>query len=323
MAYNRKILARARARLADRREANRAQQQLRRETVYSRVPEIEQTDKEILRNMCGIARALSLEGSAFADAAEQIKAKNRALQDRKKSLLLSSGFPADWLDEIFTCPKCKDSGTDGGGHICTCLEKLYNEELTAELSSLLRDGDESFEKFNLTLYPAKCRDHMAKVKSLCEEFVQYFPDVGNLLLSGPPGLGKTFLSACMARELASRGYSIVYDTAINCLSLFEKQQFARDAEQEAAASAVSSMLNCDLMILDDLGSEFATPAVVSALYNLINTRINTRKITVINTNLSTRELEKRYTPAICSRIEGYYSILSFEGDDIRKLLKEN
>lgn len=322
MAYNRKILARARARLADRREANRTQQQLRLKTVYSRVPEIEQTDNEILQNMCGIARSLSLEGSAFADAAGQIRAKNRALQDKKKSLLLSNGFPADWLDEIFTCPKCKDSGNDGGG-ICSCLEKLYNEELTAELSSLLKTGDESFEKFNLTLYPVKNREHMAKVKSLCEEFVQYFPDVGNLLLSGPPGLGKTFLSACMARELAGRGYSIVYDTAINCLSLFEKQQFSRDAEQEAAASAVRSMLNCDLMILDDLGSEFATPAVVSALYNLINTRINNRKITVINTNLSTRELEKRYTPAICSRIEGCYSVLSFEGDDIRKLLKEN
>lgn len=321
MAYNRKIMARARGRLADIRDANKEEHNRRLEEVYQRVPEIKEIDLQLAVQMAQLAK-LVICGSPAPETVEKLKSDNMDLQMRRAELLTAKGYKSGWLDEIYTCKKCNDSGSFEGG-ICSCLERIYNEELTGELSSLLKTGNESFDTFNLSLYPAENREHMDTVKELCREFTEYFPNVENLLLSGAPGLGKTFLSACIARELSKKGYSIVYDTAISCLGAFEKQQFSKDAEQEAAASAVESMLSCDLMILDDLGTEFATPSAVSALYNLINTRINNNRVTVINTNLSLKEMEKRYNAAICSRIEGCYTILGFEGEDIRKKLKEN
>ena len=141
----------------------------------------------------------------------------------------------------------------------------------------------------------------------------------NLLLFGAPGLGKTFLSAAIAREVSGEGYSVVYDTAAHIFERFEMQKFGRE---EGAESDVERILGCDLLILDDLGTEMTTAFVQSALYQIINTRLMERKSTILSTNLMPGEIARRYSAQIASRIEGEYQMLPFFGEDIRKLKKE-
>ena len=142
----------------------------------------------------------------------------------------------------------------------------------------------------------------------------------NLFLSGAPGLGKTFLSACIARVVSETGHSVVYDTAAHIFERFEAQKFSRD-ETGGADEDVSRLLRCDLLIIDDLGTELTTEFVRSAFYQIVNTRLMTNKKTIISTNLSPAELSRRYGANILSRIEGAYRILPFFGDDIRKQKK--
>ena len=320
MPYNSKVMARARALLSERREANAAEAERRLRAIYARIPEIEEIDAALRMQMPRLA-ALVISGAEESDVLA-LREENLSLQMRRAELLTENGLPSTWLDEIFTCPVCRDSGNTPSG-VCSCLLELYNRELTEELSVLLRSGSESFEHFDLRLYPERSRERMQRIRDLGKQFAEYFPAVDSLLFTGSPGLGKTYLSACIAREVASSGRSVVYDTCSSVVTAFEKQQFGRDAEAEEASQRVQAMLHCDLMILDDLGTEFTTPGALSALYTLINTRISENRPMIISTNLSSKELARRYTPAIVSRMEGCFLILEFEGEDIRKLLKEN
>jgi DNA replication protein DnaC len=162
---------------------------------------------------------------------------------------------------------------------------------------------------------------MRKVSDACRRYAENFSEASsNLLFQGGTGLGKTYLSACIARVAAARGFSVCYDTAASALENYELAKFGRDTEEgEAAAVRIKRMESCDLMILDDLGTEMPTPMGQSALYTLINNRLVNGKKTIISTNLSNEELGKRYTPQIASRIMGEFQRLPFVGEDIRRL----
>ena len=168
------------------------------------------------------------------------------------------------------------------------------------------------------------RECMALVLETCREYAKNFgPGSPNLIFMGGPGLGKTFLSACIARVVAERGFSVAYESASAALGAFEAQRFSRDtAEGESAASRVREYLGCDLMILDDLGTEMVTSFSVSALYQLVNTRLGAGRQTIISTNAGFDELARKYGPQIMSRLEGEYLLLPFSGRDIRLLRKE-
>lgn len=331
MRYNPRLLARANARLADIRQQNTVEHGRRLVAVYRRVPEIREIDARLQAQMVELAR---LAFSRADDREEKIAAlrdENLSLQMRRSELLVENGYPLTWLDDLYSCPVCHDTGYSGSG-VCQCLEKLYNRELSGELSSLLHTGDECFDRFDLSLYSDEysdyfgCvpREYMRKVFSFCKEYAESFPAVkDDLLFQGEPGLGKTYLSACIAREVANRGWSVCYDTAVSVFSAFERKQFSRSPEEaERASETVRRMLDCDLMILDDLGTEIVTPAVNSALYTLINSRLNARKRTIINTTLYPDEFASRYTSSICSRIDGFFKPIHFAGSDIRILLKD-
>mgnify|MGYP001060470985 FL=1 len=217
--------------------------------------------------------------------------------------------------------------------MCRCLKELCAQEQIKELSKLLDLGEQSFDTFRMdfysqTTYPGRGnspRGNMELVYDVCLNYATKFGRFAlkNLFLSGAPGLGKTFLSACIARTVSENGFSVVYDTAGNIFAQFEARKFLRDSRDGLdARDETRRYLNCDLLILDDLGSELTTQFTQSALYELVNTRLVGGRHTVISSNLSMEEVAQRYAPQIASRLDGMYHSLYFFGDDIR-LLKKN
>lgn len=193
-----------------------------------------------------------------------------------------------------------------------------------ELTSLLGSGRESFESFRLDVYSdlydeklgVSPRKLMQSNFNICRRYAQNFtPQAGNLLFSGATGLGKTFLSACIARQVADRGYSVVYETAIRLFSDFESEKFGGEEQRGLSRK----YLACDLLIIDDLGTEMTTQFTISALYNVVNTRMMENRATIISTNLAPETLEGRYSPQIASRVLGTYRLLKFAGSDIRRM----
>ena len=328
MAFDGKLLARARTQLDLIRSDNQAEHQRRLSLVYARVPEIQRMDETMRRQMTELVRLTISHPADLKERLAALEKDNLDIQMRRAELLVENGWPVEYLDDIYSCPKCRDSGVYEGG-VCSCLEKLYNKELTKELGTLLQHGDESFERFDLNYYDAapvggvSPRETMTMVLGACRKFADNFPAVSaNLLFQGGTGLGKTYLSACIARVVAAKGYSVCYDSAAAALEAFEVQKFSRDPEASEAANArVRRMLDCDLMILDDLGTEMISSISTSALYTLLNTRlVNGNKI-IISTNCSDEELQKKYTPQIYSRIKGEFLRLPFVGRDIRLIRK--
>lgn len=330
MAYDGRLLARARAELDRLREQQQALSQRRRDQVYARLPEVKNIDDQLRRHMAQLVSLTIKGGPGMKTDLDALKDENLKAQERKQQLLERAGYRPDVLDDSYYCPLCRDTGIYQG-HVCSCLDRLYNQELTKELGGLLRHGDESFERFDLSLYPsdydpaigASPRETMNQVLTACRRYAENFSSASpNLLLQGGTGLGKTYLSACIARAVAAKGLSVCYESAAPALEHYEIAKFSRDLpEGEAASQRCRWMQDCDLMILDDLGTEMVTPMSQSALYTLINSRLVAGKKTLISTNLRDAELEKKYNPQIYSRIAGEFTALPFVGQDIRRSRK--
>lgn len=327
MSYEPAVLRRASARLrAQKEQRARSREELQRR-LYAAEPELPRLDAALRGTMAELAE-LALAGDPdYAAKLEDIRTRNLELQRQRTELLTGMGLGADALDDIPSCARCGDTGWVGA-QMCACLQKLCAQEQIRELSSILELGDRSFDQARLDVYSDRPwlgeqrspRENMRRVLTVCQGYARQFPDypLKNLFFSGGTGLGKTFLSACIAREVSERGCSVVYDTAINVFSRFEARKFARDAGQEREAKDdTRRYLNCELLILDDLGSEMTTAMVQASLYELVNSRLGGKYRTIISSNLSIEDIRARYTPQIASRLEGEYQELTFYGDDIR------
>ena len=332
MAYDANILRRATDRLEEERRQRREKAERLRSQAYERQPKLRQLDRKLQATMAQLVAATLRQGGNPAQAVKAVREENLEIQRERTVLLGALGLPEDALDDKPACPLCGDTGWQGA-KMCRCLKKLCAQEQIKELSKLLDLGEQSFDSFRMeyysqTPYPGKGtspRKNMELVYEVCLNYAQKFGrfPIHNLLLTGAPGLGKTFLSACIARAVSENGFSVVYDTAGNVFAQFEAKKFLRDsADGQDARDETRRYLNCDLLILDDLGSELTTQLTQSALYELINARLVGERCTVISTNLSMEDMARRYLPQIVSRLEGEYHVLHFFGDDIRMLKKK-
>ena len=329
MAYDGKIMSRAQQQFDQDRQRRMEQFQMRRESVFLREPRLRTIDAALRSTMSRIITSALRKGSDPQAAVDALKQENLQLQAEKQKILQDLHLPADYLEEKPACPLCGDTGYRSGV-VCQCLRKYYAKEQQKELSRMLDLGSQSFETFSLNWYSdtydpnlgSSARKNMERVKNTCQKYAETFSlDSGNLLMTGNPGLGKTFLSAAIARVVSGNGWSVVYDTAGRIFSRFEDRKFRRD-DGEETESDVNRVLACDLLILDDLGTEMTTAFVQSTLYQILNTRLIEHRPTILSTNLGASALRERYTPQIASRIEGEYRVLPFFGEDIRRLKKQ-
>jgi len=332
VAYDANVLRRATERMETERRRRGEQTEQLRLDAYQRQPKLAQLDRQIQGTMAGLVAATLRQGGDTAAAVRAVREKNQDLQQQRVVLLGSLGLPADALDDKPACPLCRDTGWRGA-KMCRCLRELCAQEQMKELSKLLDLGEQSFDTFRMdyysqSVYPGRGqspRSNMELVYELCLNYAQKFGryPIRNLFLSGAPGLGKTFLSACIARAVSEAGHSVVYDTAGNVFAQFEARKFQRDSQDgQEARDETRRYLNCDLLILDDLGSELTTQFTQSALYELVNVRLVAERYTVISSNLTMQEVARRYAPQIASRLEGEYHLVEFFGDDIRLLKKK-
>ena len=320
MGYSMEVVRRARERLAQARSDRERENREHLALAYEQQPRLREIDRQLRMTMAGAARAAFAGGEALK-LMEQAKTENLALQ-REREQIVKSSFEEGFLDETPICPVCSGTGYVGST-MCDCLAELCRQEQKKELT-FLSAGRESFDQFRLDYYSDKPtaagfvpRTIMDKTYQTCRRYAFGFHSkAGNLLFSGNTGLGKTFLSACIARAVADQGYSVVYESAGKLFQTLEKARFEANDENRRAAAKYSE---CDLLIVDDLGTELPGQFVTAALYSLINDRLLESRPTIISTNLSEEELVRRYNPQIASRLRGSYRRVAFVGDDIRLL----
>ena len=320
MAYSAEVVQRARARLAQAKEDRESENRQHLTEAYTKVPRIREIDMELRRTMAQAAQAAFRQGSDGREEMDKIRDCNLKLQN-ERAALAAMYFEEGYLDDSPICDRCGGSGYVGST-MCECLQELCRQEQKKEIS-ILSGNKDTFSQFRLDYYSDRIdpkfgfshREIMEETLRTCRNYAANFSaKSGNLLFVGGTGLGKTYLSACIARVVADRGYGVVYETASRLFSKLERAKFAGDEQARKDAEKYNT---CDLLIIDDLGTEMPGQFVTAALYSLVNDRILEGRPMVISTNLNVNEMGMRYSPQIASRLHGGFTRLTFVGDDIR------
>ena len=303
--------------LARRRNDALTQAENNRRHLHSLSSETKEIDAILAKTAMRIFNA-AVSGGEAGETFESIETESKHLQAVRADLLASLGLPADYTEPHYTCPHCQDTGYVMT-RMCACMKQLLQWEGMRASGIAAQMETQTFDAFSLSYYPeGACRDRMAQNLAIAREFAEGFrPGKDNLLLLGGTGLGKTHLSTAIARCVIEGGYSVVYETAQSVFDAFEKDRF-HSGYSTTPHKESDRYLTCDLLILDDLGTEFSTSFTLSCLYQLINTRTLRGLSTVISTNLTAEEILGKYDDRLTSRILGLYRILKFEGTDIRR-----
>lgn len=318
MAYSKETYKKAEQEISQRRIRALAEREAHHRVAVEAVPEI--LELEAKMSSAGLSTIKAL-GMGVDDAKSYIKKLSEislSSQAQRRLLLKKAGFPENWLDINYTCKKCEDTGFVGG-IMCDCFKNLMKSLEYEKLCSKLPVGNCRFDNFKLDYYPdgagTSPRKRMGSVLSYCKtyssDFSRHSP---SLLLYGKTGLGKTHLSLAVAGKAVEAGYGVIYSSAQNLFNKLEKEKFGR-----SEGNTEESILDCDLLIIDDLGAEFTTQFTVSSLYNIINSRELEGKPTIISTNLTPEQLTNTYSERIASRILSNYVMLLFDGSDIRQI----
>ncbi len=325
MGYSTEVYEAAERELQDRR--NRAEQELdrRRTLLYNRSPRAKEIEQLIAKTSVAAARAI-FGGADRSECLGELRDKNLALQAELEGIITGFGFPKDYLDVPYSCKECSDRGNIDG-KICTCMKRLLRRISYDKLNSTSPLSLSDFDSFSLDYYSdtplpgqrISANAQMTKILAFCKKYARTFSSGSrSLLFQGAPGLGKTHLSLAIARELIQRDFGVIYVSAPSILSKLVKENYLFDSGR-GDLSVEQMLTECDLLIIDDLGTEFTMRQTVSALYQIINARLITSKPLIISTNLTVTELQEKYDPRIISRIIGTLDRVEFMGTDIRQL----
>lgn len=321
MGYNREIYDAAEQILSERRKKAENEAAERRAAFYQRCPQAEKLEKALSTTAIAAAKTI-LSGGNAKELLMQLREKNLALQNQLKELLKAEGFTEDALTPHYSCEQCKDTGYIDG-KMCGCMKKLLQSEAYRRLNALTPLSLSTFETFSLEYYPNSVenggqktqRQIMSDTLEFCVNYANKFSlNSPNLIMTGGTGLGKTHMSLAIANTAIQKGYGVVYCSVNNLITKLEREHFGRDE-----GNTSQTLLDCDLLILDDLGTEFKNAFSCAEIYNIVNTRLMSQKPTIISTNLSISEMLEYYTERFTSRIIGSYRRVPFVGKDIRQI----
>lgn len=308
--------------LSRRRERALLGAEARKTQLYSALPQLVELDNEIIN--AGIRAARLAAGGSSKEDLQQAMDKTGEAEAKRVQLMEENGFTADFTNPRFTCAKCKDTGRVDGV-LCSCYTSLLKKLRREAINRNFPLAGTGFDCFSLDLYDSKTdpslgtspRAVMAEILDYCKSYAEHFDTrCKSLFFMGDAGLGKTHLALSIASTVLEKGFDVVYVSAQDACSQIEKDNFGKNSE------TLTAMLEADLLILDDLGTEFVTPFILSALYQLVNTRMGRHLPTIYTTNIMTQQLLiTRYTEKVASRLLGSCEILQFVGKDIRLLDK--
>lgn len=330
MGYSASVVKKVREEFESKRQNAVLLAEKHRDEVYIKCPPIIEIDRALSMTGLSVFKASFSGSEGLEEKIEKIKKENLELQRARRELLISSGFPCDYVDIKYSCDKCNDTGYIGI-NMCSCMKKALVKEAynSSGLGKVL--SSQTFKNFDLSYYSDDSKDGVSsrtQMQSILEKAKDYASGFGkngketNLLFIGSTGLGKTHITTAIAKAVIDKGFDVVYDSAQNIIRAFEMQKFDRD---ETAIVETQRYFDCDLLIIDDLGTEFKNSFTQSCIYNLLNTRINSAKAMIISTNIdSFSELRSSYDDRVFSRLVGSFRSLHFVGEDIRlKKVREN
>lgn len=308
-----------------RRTANKRLLQERLEKLYIKIPEILKIDEQISRASLDISAQILKQPAERVKSLASLKDILDISKQKKLELLKKYGYPLNYLSPIYDCDLCQDTGYVDNNK-CSCLKQALID--TAYQLSNLKDilKIENFSTFNFSYYSNTTQTNISSISPLentklvynkCKTFVNDFDRVfSNLILYGQAGLGKTFLCNCIAKEILDKAHTVVYLSAFQLFRLFETYRFNND-DNILSYEDIENLYTCDLLIIDDLGTEVINTFTSAELFNCLNTRLLNKKSIVISTNLEPSEWSKQYSTRIVSRILGHYTPIKIFGEDIR------
>lgn len=305
----------------ERRLSNFHMHEKRKEEIHQKIPKIKELDQQIAKNSIALGRQLIARNDE--SLISECRKTNQSLAAQKQDLLTAAGYPSNYLDTIYTCSKCNDTGYIGQER-CQCFQQAIIDLLYSASNMRKVLEKENFKTFREEYYSDDMtskglpspRMNIRKIVQHCFSFVSRFPNHENILFQGSTGVGKTFLSHCIAKEIMDKGYTCIYITAFQLFDYLAKHTFQNKEKKEPEIS-IDLIFQCDLLIIDDLGTELNNKFVVSQLFQCLNERLLKEKSTIISTNLSSQEFRNAYSERIFSRIIENYSWYKIYGQDIR------
>lgn len=295
----------------------------RRDKLFRNSPRAKEIHEELIKNAVLVAKAMIKNNNDSKIEFLRLKNRNASLREELDKILEKFGLEKSYLEIKYSCKPCGDTGIISG-KMCTCIKKLIKKDVYSELNCLLPIELSTFERFSINYYSQEKLENFKKspceqmklILDFCKKYTKNFSNQSqNLLMHGATGLGKTHLSLAIAIELVNKDFEVIYDSTQNIISKIAKEKFKFN---EKSNQNEQKLIECDMLIIDDLGTEFSNTLTNSILYNIVNSRIMHKKPFIVSTNLTPKELENRYKDRITSRIMGTSIRLEFLGNDIRQ-----